>query len=189
MHDGLPEGLDSIDPEAFGAAARPQTEDVGWSAQQALSLVGITYRQVDYWARTKLVEPSIQQAAGSGTRRLYSFRDVLALKIVKRLLDTGISLQNIRVALTALGDHRPEELSRITLFSDGVSVYEVTTAEEVVDLLHGSQCVFGLSLRDLVTSAEADVIDLPGTPLDEASTATRGGCDELAQRRTLRAVV
>jgi hypothetical protein len=71
-------------------------QDVGYRGSDRVQRRGITYRQLDYWARTGLVEPSVREASGSGTSRLYSFRDILVLKIVKKLLDAGISLQNIR---------------------------------------------------------------------------------------------
>jgi DNA-binding transcriptional MerR regulator len=77
-------------------------EDMGYRGPTACSAAGITYRQLDYWARTGLVEPGIRGAAGSGSQRLYSFRDILVLKVVKRLLDTGVSLQNIRTAVAHL---------------------------------------------------------------------------------------
>ena len=80
---------------------------------------GITYRQLDYWARTGLVEPSVRAAHGSGSQRRYSFRDILVLKVVKRLLDTGISLQQIRAAVQHLRDRGTEDLTQVTLMSDG----------------------------------------------------------------------
>lgn len=94
------------------------------TAASACQIAGITYRQLDYWARTSLVVPSIRSAAGSGSQRLYSFKDILVLKIVKRLLDTGISLHNIRVAVDHLRQRGVEDLANITLFSDGTTVYE-----------------------------------------------------------------
>ncbi len=112
-------------------------ELVGYRGPSACQIAGITYRQLDYWARTSLVVPSIRSAAGSGSQRLYSFKDILVLKIVKRLLDTGISLHNIRVAVDHLRQRGVRDLANITLFSDGTTVYECTSAEEVVDLLAG----------------------------------------------------
>jgi len=103
---------------------------VGYRGPTACSAAGITYRQLDYWARTGLVEPSVRAAHGSGSQRLYSFRDILVLKVVKRLLDTGISLQQIRAAVQHLRDHGSEDLAQVTLMSDGVSVYECTSADE-----------------------------------------------------------
>jgi len=73
----------------------PEELEIGYRGATACSAAGITYRQLDYWARTGLVEPGIRTASGSGTQRLYGFRDILVLKIVKRLLDAGVSLQPI----------------------------------------------------------------------------------------------
>ena len=119
---------------------------VGFRGPTACQVVGITYRQLDYWARTGLVVPSIRGAAGSGSQRLYSFKDVLVLKVVKRLLDAGVSLQNIRVAVEHLRRRGIRDLAGITLFSDGTTVYECSSPEEVVDLLQGGQGVFGIAV-------------------------------------------
>ena len=105
-------------------------ELVGYRGPSACQIVGITYRQLDYWARTSMVVPSIRGAAGSGSQRLYSFKDILVLKIVKRLLDTGISLHNIRVAVDHLRQRGVQDLANITLFSDGTTVYECTSADD-----------------------------------------------------------
>ena len=107
------------------------SEDIGYRGPTACRAAGITYRQLDYWARTGLVEPSVRSATGSGTQRLYGFRDILVLKVVKRLLDTGVSLQQIREAIKKLRDRGVEDLAGITLMSDGASVYECTSADEV----------------------------------------------------------
>lgn len=93
--------------------------EIGYRGATACSAAGISYRQLDYWARTGLVEPTIRTAAGSGSARLYGFKDILVLKIVKRLLDAGVSLQNIRSAVTHLRERGAEDLSKITLMSDG----------------------------------------------------------------------
>src|SRR5690349_7273059 len=114
-------------------------EDMGYRGPTACSAAGITYRQLDYWARTGLVEPSIRNAAGSGSQRLYSFRDILVLKVVKRLLDTGVSLQQIRTAVGELRERGIDDLAQITLMSDGASVYALTSPDEIVDLLQGGQ--------------------------------------------------
>src|SRR5687767_15709147 len=105
---------------------------VGYRGVTACAVAGITYRQLDYWARTGLVVPSVRDASGSGTQRLYSFRDVLVLKIVKRLLDTGVSLQNVRSAVHYLRERGVADLAQITLMSDGTTVYECTSADEVI---------------------------------------------------------
>src|ERR1700754_655554 len=98
----------------------------GYRGPTACQVVGITYRQLDYWARTGLVVPTIRSASGSGSQRLYSFKDVLVLKVVKRLLDAGVSLQNIRTAIDALRARGVDDLAQMTLLSDGTTVYECT---------------------------------------------------------------
>src|SRR5690606_7035988 len=118
--------------------------EVGYRGPTACTAAGITYRQLDYWARTGLVEASIRPALGSGSQRLYSFRDIVVLKIVKRLLDTGVSLQNIRTAVQHLRSRGVTDLARMTLMSDGATVYECSSPDEVVDLLQGGQGVFGI---------------------------------------------
>ena len=129
----------------------------GYRGPVACVAAGITYRQLDYWARTKLVSPSIRSAEGSGTKRLYSFRDIVVLKVVKRLLDAGVSLQNIRKAVDVLRAHGAGDLSEITLISDGTTVYQCRSPEEVVDLLKGGQGVFGIALAGAVREVEGSV--------------------------------
>jgi DNA-binding transcriptional MerR regulator len=160
-------------------------EQVGYRGPIACRAAGITYRQLDYWARTGLVEPSVRPATGSGTQRLYSFRDILVLKVVKRLLDTGVSLQQIRVAVSHLRERGVEDLAQITLMSDGASVYECTSADEVIDLVQGGQGVFGIAVGRVWREVEGSLADLPGErPGDEP---TDHPDDELANRRRNRA--
>jgi len=160
-------------------------DDVGYRGTTACAAAGITYRQLDYWARTGLVEPSVRAAHGSGTQRLYSFRDILVLKVVKRLLDTGISLQQIRAAVQFLAARGSHDLARITLMSDGVSVYECTSADEVVDLLAGGQGVFGIALGTVWREVEGSLAEMPAEPLDDAEPADHPN-DELTARRRAR---
>ena len=166
-------------------------EDVGYRGPTACAAAGITYRQLDYWARTGLVEPTIRPATGSGSQRLYSFRDILVLKVVKRLLDTGVSLQNIRAAVQHLRDRGVHDLAQITLMSDGASVYECTSPDEVVDLVQGGQGVFGIAVGRVVREVEGSLAALPSVRADEAADGpaeTGGGdaSDELASRRRRR---
>lgn len=172
------------DPLEMGEAA-----GLGYRGSTACSAVGITYRQLDYWARTELVVPSIRDATGSGSQRLYSFRDVLVLKVVKRLLDTGISLQNIRQAVIALRERGVSDLAQITLISDGSTVYECTSQDEIVDLLQGGQGVFGIAVGRVVREVSGDLAHMPGiegsTGL-EVSFGASGSQDELAARRRTR---
>lgn len=177
--------LDDIAPGLFPNDTVPD-ELVGYRVPSACQIAGITYRQLDYWARTSLVVPSIRGAAGSGSQRLYSFKDILVLKIVKRLLDTGISLQNIRVAVDHLRQRGVEDLARITLFSDGTTVYECTSAEEVVDLLQGGQGVFGIAVSGAMRELTGTIADFPGERADGAVSETSPE-DELAARRKNRA--
>jgi DNA-binding transcriptional MerR regulator len=131
------------------------------------------------------VVPSIRSAAGSGSQRLYSFKDILVLKIVKRLLDTGISLHNIRVAVDHLRKRGVEDLANITLFSDGTTVYDFTTAEEVVDLLRGGQGVFGIAVSGTMRELTGVIADFPGERADGAESIPSPE-DELASRRNNR---
>lgn len=155
---------------------------VGYRVPSACQIAGITYRQLDYWARTGLVVPSIRGAAGSGSQRLYSFKDVLVLKIVKRLLDTGISLQNIRVAVDHLRSRGVEDLAGITLFSDGTTVYECTSAEEMIDLLQGGQGVFAIAIGGAMRELTGSIAKFPAERADGGRSEDSPE-DELASRR------
>ena len=161
-------------------------EDIGYRGPTACAAAGITYRQLDYWARTGLVEPSIRGAAGSGSQRLYGFRDILVLKVVKRLLDTGVSLQNIRAAVGHLRERGVDDLAQITLMSDGATVYECTSADEVVDLVQGGQGVFGIAVGRVWREVEGTLAELPGERPSESVPAGSEGVDELSVRRRAR---
>jgi len=163
------------------------SDDVGYRGPTACAAAGITYRQLDYWARTALVEPSVRAAHGSGSQRLYSFRDICVLKVVKRLLDTGISLQQIRTAVEHLRDRGADDLARLTLMSDGVSVYECTSTDEVVDLLAGGQGVFGIALGRIWREVEGTLAELPAEQAEpDAEPVPAPGADELSRRRARR---
>jgi DNA-binding transcriptional MerR regulator len=117
----------------------------GYRVPEVCRIVGITYRQLDYWARTELVTPSIRDASGSGSQRLYSFQDLVTLRVIKNLLDTGVSLQRVRTAVEHLSEmERP--VTAVTLISDGKGVYEADSPEAVVDLLRQGQGVFAIAL-------------------------------------------
>ena len=162
-------------------------ENTGYRGPMACTAAGITYRQLDYWARTGLVEPSVRAAHGSGSQRLYSFRDILVLKVVKRLLETGISLQQIRTAVQHLRARGMHDLAQVTLMSDGASVYECTSADEVVDLLQGGQGVFGIALGRVWHEVEGSLAELPGVRAEDGEpTPGSAAGDELAARRARR---
>ena len=160
-------------------------EQVGYRGPTACKAAGITYRQLDYWARTGLVEPSIRSTIGSGIPRLYGFRDVLVLKVVKRLLDTGVSLQQIRIAVGYLRDRGVDDLAQLTLMSDGASVYECTCADEVFDLVQGGQGVFGIAVGRVWREVEGSLAELPGSVPDDVEIVPVPDLpgDELATRR------
>jgi len=163
------------------------TPEIGYRGATACVAAGISYRQLDYWARTGLVEPSIRGAAGSGSQRLYGFRDILVLKIVKRLLDTGVSLQNIRTAVEHLRSTGISDLESITLMSDGASIYECTSADDIVDLLQGGQGVFGIAIGKVWTEVEGSLSTLQGENTEDGSLVSSGeNNDELAERRKRR---
>lgn len=125
-----------------------QEPEAGYRAPQVCNVVGITYRQLDYWARTGLIRPSIQSASGSGSQRLYSFGDIVQLKVVKRLLDAGMSLKKIRTAMNILREQleSDEPLANVTLLSDGTTIYAAHSPDEVVDVFKGGQGVFGIAV-------------------------------------------
>src|SRR3954465_3619302 len=163
----------------------PLPSDLGYRGPPACNAAGITYRQLDYWARTGLVEPTVRGASGSGSQRLYSFRDILILKVIKRLLDAGISLQQIRTAVQHLRKRGTDDLTRVTLMSDGATVYECTSNDEVIDLLQGGQGVFGIAIGGVWREIEGSLAELPSERATE--TADDGhASDELAARRRAR---
>jgi DNA-binding transcriptional MerR regulator len=154
---------------------------VGYRGISAASAAGISYRQLDYWDRTGLVQPSVRGAAGSGSQRLYAFRDILVLKLVKRLLDTGVSLQQIRIAVEQLRAAGINDLARTTLMSDGARVYLCTTEDEVIDLLGRGQGVFGIAVGKVLREVEASLVHIKANHIDEI--------DELSARRASRKAV
>ena len=118
----------------------------GYRGPQACAIVGISYRQLDYWARTGLVRPELREAKGSGSQRLYSFKDLVHLRVIKNLLDAGVALPKIRKAIRYLADELKTSLEDVTLMSDGRSIYAATSDTEIVDLLRKGQGVFGIAL-------------------------------------------
>jgi DNA-binding transcriptional MerR regulator len=159
----------------------------GYRGPQVCTIVGITYRQLDYWARTNLLQPSISEARGSGTQRRYSYGDLLQLKVIKRLIDAGISLQQIRTAIDHLRARGVQDLTEVTLMSDGVSVYECTSDDEVIDLLRGGQGMFGIALGGVWRDIEGSLSTLPSERAQDDHEAL-AATDELSRRRRVRAV-
>ncbi|MEL4359372.1 MULTISPECIES: MerR family transcriptional regulator [unclassified Luteococcus] len=182
-------GQETFGQEAlFDGDFSPLPEDLGFRGPVACRAAGITYRQLDYWARTGLVTPEIRGAEGSGTQRLYSFRDILMLKVIKRLIDAGISLQQIRVAIDHLHQRGVQDLTQVTLMSDGVSVYECTSDMEVVDLLRGGQGMFAIALGGVWRDIEGTLSELPTERADDAAAAPASDGEMARQRPILRAI-
>ena len=143
----------------------------GYRVPEVCRIVGISYRQLDYWARTALVTPSIRDAKGSGTQRLYSFQDLVSMKVIKSLLDTGISLQRVRKAVEYLHamDRPPHG---VTLMSDGTGIYEADSPEAVVDLLIRGQGVFAIALDRVWQDLETTLSKRRSAPKKAAATGS-----------------
>ncbi|MDA8268370.1 MAG: MerR family transcriptional regulator [Actinomycetota bacterium] len=139
----------------------------GFRGPQVCTLVGITYRQLDYWARTGLLRPSVADARGSGTQRLYSYRDLVELKVVKQLIDAGVSLQRARKAIDCLRDDLGADVASASLVLAGSGSVLAHSDGEVVDLLRGGQGVLNIvPLGGVVDALHAAIlrIDSAGGP-------------------------
>ncbi len=187
------QGLVETQDVLFEGDFSPLPTDLGFRGPVASGAAGITYRQLDYWARTGLVAPEVRPAGGSGTQRLYSFRDILMLKVVKRLLDAGISLQQIRTAIEHLRARGVRDLTEVTLMSDGISVFECVSNDEIIDLVRGGQGVFGIALGGVWHELEGTLAELPTERAEEPWTAgepaSGSALDELTVRRQARHAV
>ena len=133
----------------------------GFSGKRTAEIVGITYRQLDYWARTDLIRPSLAEATGSGSRRLYSYNDLLELKVIKSLLDSGIRLEQVRKVFAYLRDNLGADVSTANLVIDGSTSVLVHTGEELIDLLQNGQGVLNvLPLAGVKEEVDAAIVDL-----------------------------
>ena len=147
--------------------------DEGYRGPQVCSIVGITYRQLDYWARTDLIRPSIADARGSGTQRQYSYRDLVELKVIKSLLDAGVSLQKARRAIEYLRNNLSTDIASVSLvLGSSDSVLVVRDTGELVDLLKDGQGVFSImALGGVKAELDAAITDLHPATAGEARTA------------------
>jgi DNA-binding transcriptional MerR regulator len=133
----------------------------GFTAQQACRLTGCTPHQLRYWDRVELVAPSVQSTGGRpGKRRLYAFRDLVALRVVKSLLDNGMSVQRVRRAwdyLRSTGD-MDRHLAEVQLVTDGQSIFRVAADDgELVDALREGQLAFFVAIDEIAREVEEDV--------------------------------
>ncbi len=169
--------MNEIAGERIGSRRRPGPDD-GFRGSEVCSVVGITYRQLDYWARTGLLRPSIVDASGSGSQRRYSYGDVLELKVIKRLLDAGLKLQQARQAVECLRGDLGGDVASAQLVLAGSRSVLAHSDGEVVDLLAGGQGVFNiLPLSAVVSELDAAIVEIGeagrgGRERPETETAT-----------------
>jgi DNA-binding transcriptional MerR regulator len=134
----------------------------GYTGPEVCKITGITYRQLDHWTTSSLIKASIRNLKGSGFHRVYSFQDIIQIKLVNKLREAGVSLQKIRIALknieSILGDNI--NISDVSVFSDGKSIYVISDNDQIIDLLKKGQAVFGISLGPVHTEAEAEIFSL-----------------------------
>lgn len=148
------------------------SEELGYSGKRAAEIVGITYRQLDYWARTDLVRPSLADAAGSGSRRSYSYRDLLELRAVKSLLDAGIKLASVRHAFCYLRQELHQDVASVSLVINGASVLVVSSDDEIIDLLQQGQGVLNiLPLAGVKQQVDAAIVEFRGAQEPAADVA------------------
>ncbi len=165
--------------DATTPASTDLTPEQGYSGRKAAEEVGISYRQLDYWARTDLVRPSLAEAHGSGSRRLYSYRDLLELKVIKTLLDAGLKLESVRQVFTYLREQLGEDITSANLILDGTSAVLVRSDGELIDVVKKGQGVLNvLPLDSVKDEVDAKILELrplaPPTGLgdDVPSTGT-----------------
>ena len=134
----------------------------GYTGPEVCKITGISYRQLDHWTTTSLVDASIRNIKGSGYHRIYSFQDIIKIKLVNKLREAGVSLQKIRVALKNIKQilGKNINISDVSIFSDGKSIYVITNNNEMLDLIKQGQAVFGISLGPIHTETEAEIYSL-----------------------------
>ena len=142
----------------------------GFSGTKAATIVGITYRQLDYWARTDLIRPSLTDAAGSGSRRLYSYRDLLELRVIKSLLDAGIKLESVRTAFEYLRTHLGTDIASAHLVISGSDVI-LCDGEQLIDVMRrGGQGVLNvLAIGGVKDGLDSTIVELTGESIDASA--------------------
>jgi DNA-binding transcriptional MerR regulator len=169
-----PTRVAEVEEPLVGERAR---DEEGFRGPQVCALVGITYRQLDYWARTGLVRPSLAEARGSGSQRRYSYRDLLELKVVKQLLDAGVSLQRARKALECLRSDLGVDVASASLVLAGPSSVLAHSDGEVVDLLRGGQGVLNIVALGPVVGALDAAIHAVRSPAGEPDPSIAAASD------------
>jgi DNA-binding transcriptional MerR regulator len=139
----------------------PRVEELGYRGPQVCTIVGISYRQLDYWARTDLVRPSLADAHGSGTQRSYSWRDLVRLKVIKSLLDAGVKLQTARVAIEYLREDLGDDWATASLVLNGPNSVLARTGDDLVDVVRHGQGVLNIvPLGSVVQELDARIHEL-----------------------------
>lgn len=165
----------TIDEDAVTSTA---AADPGFSGRRTAEIVGITYRQLDYWARTDLVKPSLADARGSGSRRLYSYRDLLELKVIKTLLDAGLKLESVRQVFSYMRQNLGEDITAANLVISGTTSVLVRSGEELIDVLQQGQGVLNvLPLAGVKEEIDARIVELRPTedPVVRPTTSSTAG--------------
>ena len=154
----------------------------GYSGHRAADIVGITYRQLDYWARTDLVRPSMRDASGSGTRRQYTYRDLLELRTIKTLLDAGIKLESVRKVFGYLRDNLGGDVASASLVIQGNRSVLVQSDGELVDLLRQGQGVLNiLPLGSVKSEVDARILEFRPAASQSASQSAGQSADPMAE--------
>jgi DNA-binding transcriptional MerR regulator len=141
--------------------SEPRMSEHGFSGTKAATIVGISYRQLDYWARTDLIRPSLTDASGSGSRRLYSYRDLLELRVIKSLLDAGIKLESVRTAFEYLRTHLETDIASAHLVISGSDVI-LCDGEQLIDVMRrGGQGVLNvLAIGGVKSGLDSTIVEL-----------------------------
>ncbi len=152
-----------------------ETYEDGFSGRKTAEIVGISYRQLDYWARTDLVRPSLADARGSGSRRRYSYRDLLELKVIKQLLDAGLKLESVREVFAYLRESLGEDITTANLVINGRNSVVVASGDELIDVLNAGQGVFNvLALGGVKDDLDAAIVELRPAAADAGSDGDLG---------------
>ena len=161
------------------------TTEHGFTGRRTAEIVGISYRQLDYWARTDLIRPSLVNAAGSGSRRSYSYRDLLELRVVKSLLDAGIKLELVREVFRYVREQLGGDIASANIVISGNRSVLVRDGDDLVDVVRKGQGVLNiLSLAGVKDDLDARIIEFGDLPASAARTATTG--DSAAELRAAR---
>jgi len=149
---------------------------MAYRGPQVCSIVGITYRQLDYWTRTDLIKASVADAKGSGTQRLYSYEDLLQIKVIKSLLDSGFDLKKVRKVIELLREQLGEDVASANLVISDGRIMLAQSNDELVDLLRQGQGVLNiLPIAGLQTELQAKITDLHPSPSGDAAAAEGDG--------------